>query len=179
VCGVSGSGKSTLIIDTLANILLRDLMRARTIPGKYIQLIGAERLNKTVLVDQSPIGKTPRSNPATYTGVFNYIRELFTNTRDSQLRGFTPGHFSFNTPKGRCAACQGEGFQKVEMYFLPDIYVECEVCHGQRFTAEVLNAKYHDKNIAEVLNMSVDEAKNFFTIFLLSETKLNYCPTLA
>jgi excinuclease ABC subunit A len=182
VCGVSGSGKSTLVIDTLSSILLRDIMRARTVPGKYIQLTGAERLNKAVLVDQSPIGKTPRSNPATYTGVFNHIRELFTHTRDSQMRGFTPGHFSFNTRAGRCAACQGEGFQKVEMYFLPDVYVECEVCKGQRFTSEVLAAKYHEKSIADVLNMSVDEAKAFFVdipvindkISLLSDIGLGY-----
>ncbi len=182
VCGVSGSGKSTLVIDTLSSILMRDIMNARTVPGKYAQLTGAERLNKAVLVDQSPIGKTPRSNPATYTGVFNHIRELYTSTRDSQMRGFTPGHFSFNTQKGRCAACQGEGFQKVEMYFLPDVYVECEVCKGQRFTAEVLSAKFHDKNIADVLNMSVDEAKVFFAdipvirdkIELLSDIGLGY-----
>jgi excinuclease ABC subunit A len=162
VCGVSGSGKSTLVIETLAAVLLRDLMRARTVPGKYESLAGTERINKAVLVDQSPIGKTPRSNPATYTGVFNYIRELYTRTRDSQIRGFTPGHFSFNTQKGRCPVCAGEGWQKVEMYFLPDIYVECEACQGKRFTAEVLSAKYRDKSIADVLEMSVDEAKNFF-----------------
>ena len=182
VCGISGSGKSTLVIDTLSSILLRDIMRSRVIPGKYRELKGAERLNKAVLVDQSPIGKTPRSNPATYTGVFNHIRELYTHTRDSQMRGFTPGHFSFNTQKGRCPACQGEGFQKVEMYFLPDVYVECELCKGQRFTAEVLAAKYHDKNIAQVLNMSVDEAKIFFTdipvisdkMHLLSDIGLGY-----
>jgi len=162
VCGVSGSGKSTLVIDTLSAALMRDIMRARTVPGKFRELKGADRLNKAVLVDQNPIGKTPRSNPATYTGVFNHIRDLYTRTRDSQMRGFTPGHFSFNTQKGRCPACAGEGWQKVEMYFLPDVYVECEVCKGQRFTAEVLAAKYHDKNIAEVLNMSIDEAKSFF-----------------
>ncbi|MGB2631569.1 MAG: excinuclease ABC subunit UvrA [Minisyncoccales bacterium] len=182
VCGVSGSGKSTLIIDTLSSILMRDIMRARTVPGKYGELKGAERLNKAVLVDQSPIGKTPRSNPATYTGVFNHIRELYTRTRDSQMRGFTAGHFSFNTQKGRCPACQGEGWQKVEMYFLPDVYVECELCKGQRFTSEVLAAKYHDKNIADVLNMSIDEAKTFFTdipvisdkMQLLSDIGLGY-----
>lgn len=182
VCGVSGSGKSTLVIDTLSAILLRDIMRARTVPGEYEELKGMERLNKAVLMDQSPIGKTPRSNPATYTGVFNYIRELYTRTRDAQMRGFTPGHFSFNTQKGRCPACAGEGFQKVEMYFLPDVYVECEVCHGKRFTAEVLNAKYRDKSIADVLDMSIDEAKNFFTdippiydkMRLLSDIGLGY-----
>jgi len=182
VCGVSGSGKSTLVIDTLSSVLMRDIMRARTVPGKYAELKGAERLNKAVLVDQSPIGKTPRSNPATYTGVFNHIRELYTRTRDSQMRGFTPGHFSFNTQKGRCPACQGEGWQKVEMYFLPDVYVECELCRGQRFTAEVLAAKFHDKNIAQVLDMSIDEAKTFFTdipvicdkMQLLSDIGLGY-----
>jgi len=130
VCGVSGSGKSTLVIDTLSSILMRDIMNARTVPGKYVQLTGIERLNKAVLVDQSPIGKTPRSNPATYTGVFNHIRELFTGTRDSQMRGFTPGHFSFNTQKGRCAACQGEGFQKVEMYFCRTFMLSAKFATG-------------------------------------------------
>ncbi len=182
VCGVSGSGKSTLIIDTLSAILLRDIMRARTVPGKHQWLTGADRINKAVLVDQSPIGKTPRSNPATYTGVFNYIREIYARTRDSQIRGFDPGHFSFNTQKGRCPVCAGEGFQKVEMYFLPDIYVECEACQGKRFTAEVLAAKYHGKDIAEVLAMSIDEAKSFFAevppikekMQLLSDIGLGY-----
>jgi excinuclease ABC subunit A len=182
VCGVSGSGKSTLVIDTFAAALLRDIMRSRTVPGKYIELKGIERLNKAVLVDQSPIGKTPRSNPATYTGVFNHIRELYTRTRDSQMRGFTPGHFSFNTQKGRCPACAGEGWQKVEMFFLPDVFVECEVCQGKRFTAEVLAAKYHDKNIAQVLDMSIDEAKALFSdipvisdkLQLLSDIGLGY-----
>ena len=182
VCGVSGSGKSTLVIETLSAALLRDIMRSRTVPGRYETLIGAERLNKAVLVDQSPIGKTPRSNPATYTGVFNYIRELYTRTRDAQMRGFTPGHFSFNTQKGRCSACAGEGFQKVEMYFLPDVYVECEVCRGKRFTAEVLGAKYHGKSIADVLEMSINEAKTFFSdippirdkMELLSDIGLGY-----
>jgi len=182
ICGVSGSGKSTLVIETLSAALLRDIMRSRIVPGRYETLGGIERLNKAVLVDQSPIGKTPRSNPATYTGVFNYIRELYTRTRDAQMRGFTPGHFSFNTQKGRCSACAGEGFQKVEMYFLPDVYVECEVCQGKRFTAEVLNAKYHDKSIADVLAMSIDEAKSFFSdippiydkMKLLSDIGLGY-----
>ncbi len=182
VCGVSGSGKSTLVIDTLAAILLRDIMRARTVPGEYNALTGIDRINKTVLVDQSPIGKTPRSNPATYTGVFNYIRELYTRTRDAQMRGFTPGHFSFNTQKGRCPVCAGEGWQKVEMYFLPDIYVECEACQGKRFTNEVLAVKYRDKSIADVLEMSIDEAKNFFSdippihdkMRLLSDIGLGY-----
>jgi len=182
VCGVSGSGKSTLVIDTLSAILLRDIMRARTVPGKHRLLTGADRINKAVLVDQSPIGKTPRSNPATYTGVFNYIREIYARTRDSQIRGFDPGHFSFNTQKGRCPVCAGEGFQKVEMYFLPDIYVECEVCRGKRFTAEVLAAKYRGKDIAEVLAMSIDEAKSFFAevppikekMQLLSDIGLGY-----
>lgn len=182
VCGVSGSGKSTLVIDTLSAILLRDIMRARTVPGKYENLTGVDRINKTVLVDQSPIGKTPRSNPATYTGVFNYIRELYTRTRDAQIRGFDPGHFSFNTQKGRCPVCAGEGFQKVEMYFLPDVYVECEVCRGKRFTGEVLSVKYRDKSIADVLEMSIDEAKNFFSdippihdkMKLLSDIGLGY-----
>ena len=163
VGGISGSGKSTLVIETLAKILLRETMNARTVPGIYKELKGTNQINKTVLVDQSPIGKTPRSNPATYTGVFNYIREVYTRTRDAQMRGFAPGHFSFNTRQGRCPACAGEGFQKVEMYFLPDVYVECELCQGKRFTSEVLSVKYHDKSIADVLDMSVEEARTFFS----------------
>jgi excinuclease ABC subunit A len=163
VGGVSGSGKSTLVIETLSRILQKQFYGAKALPGAYKELKGTEFINKVVLMDQSPIGKTPRSNPATYTGVFNHIRELYSRSRDAQMRGFGPGHFSFNTKQGRCPVCQGEGFQKVEMYFLPDVYVECELCRGQRFTSEVLNVKYKDKSIAEVLDMSIEEAKNFFT----------------
>lgn len=163
VGGVSGSGKSTVVIETLARILQKQFYGAKALPGAYKELKGAEYINKVVLVDQSPIGKTPRSNPATYTGVFNHMRELYARSRDAQIKGFGPGHFSFNTKQGRCPVCQGEGFQKVEMYFLPDVYVECELCRGQRFTSEVLNVKYKEKSIADILAMSIEEAKNFFT----------------
>lgn len=163
VGGVSGSGKSTVVIETLARILQKQFYGAKAQPGAYKELKGAEFINKVVLVDQSPIGKTPRSNPATYTGVFNHMRELYARSRDAQIRGFGPGHFSFNTKQGRCPVCQGEGFQKVEMYFMPDVYVECELCRGQRFTSEVLNVKYKEKSISDVLAMSIEEAKNFFT----------------
>lgn len=160
--GVSGSGKSTLVIDTLAQTLQKEFYGIKAVPGAHKELKGMEFINKVVLVDQSPIGKTPRSNPATYTGVFNHVRELYARSRDAQIRGFGPGHFSFNTRQGRCPVCQGEGFQKVEMYFLPDVYVECDLCKGKRFTSEVLNVKYKDKSIADVLDMSIEEAKNFF-----------------
>ncbi len=163
VGGVSGSGKSTLVIETLARILQKEFYGARAQPGTYKELKGTENINKVVLVDQSPIGKTPRSNPATYTGLFNHMRELYARSRDAQIKGFSPGHFSFNTKLGRCPVCQGEGFQKVEMYFLPDVYVECEQCKGQRFTSEVLNVKYREKSIADVLAMSIEESRNFFS----------------
>ena len=162
IVGVSGSGKSTLIIEVLAKALLSKINRQKVVPGKYKEIIGQEFLNKVVLVDQSPIGRTPRSNPATYTNVFGPIRDIFAKTYQARLRGYNASYFSFNTKLGRCPACLGEGFKKVEMYFLPDIYVECEVCHGKRFTPEVLKVQYNGKSIADVLDMSVDEAKNFF-----------------
>ncbi|MCD6115073.1 excinuclease ABC subunit UvrA [bacterium] len=164
VAGVSGSGKSTLVIETLAKALLKKIHhRKRIQPGKYKEIVGAEHLNKVILVDQTPIGRTPRSNPATYTGVFGPIRQIFAKTYQARLKGYSASYFSFNTKAGRCPACKGEGFQKVEMYFLPDIYVECEVCKGKRFTPEVLKIQYNGKNISDVLEMSIEEAKRFFS----------------
>lgn len=164
VGGVSGSGKSTLVIDTLARILGRELNgQKKFFPGKYKEIIGLEQINKVVLADQSPIGRTPRSNPATYTGIFNTIRDLFAHSYQARLKGWGPSYFSFNTKSGRCPACKGEGFKKVEMYFLPDVYVECDTCGGKKFTPEILKAEYNGKSIADVLDMSVDEAKAFFS----------------
>jgi len=162
VAGVSGSGKSTLIIETLSKALLKKFYQTKVFPGAYQKLSGAENLNRVILVDQSPIGRTPRSNPATYVGFFGEIREIFAKVSEARLRGYTASHFSFNTKAGRCSKCRGEGFRKIEMYFLPDIYVECEVCKGKRFAPEILDIAWHHKNIAEVLEMSVDEAVKFF-----------------
>jgi excinuclease ABC subunit A len=163
IAGVSGSGKSTLIIETLAKVLLREIHRQRVVPGEYKEVVGKEFINKVIVVDQSPIGRTPRSNPATYTGVLTPIRQLFAKTYQARLRGYNASYFSFNTKFGKCPGCNGEGFKKVEMYFLPDIYVECEVCQGKRFTPEVLKVEYNGKNIADVLDLSVDEAMRFFS----------------
>jgi excinuclease ABC subunit A len=162
VTGVSGSGKSSLVNDILAKSLLRKFYRAKDEPGKHKEILGIENLNKVVLVDQSPIGRTPRSNPATYTGAFSHIRDIFTKTKEARVRGYSAGRFSFNVKGGRCEACEGQGQKKVEMYFLPDIYVECEECHGKRYNKEVLEITYKDKNIAEVLEMTVEEAMEFF-----------------
>ena len=162
VTGVSGSGKSSLVNDILAKSLLRKFYRAKDEPGKHKEILGIENLNKVVLVDQSPIGRTPRSNPATYTGAFSHIRDIFTKTKEARVRGYSAGRFSFNVKGGRCEACEGQGQKKVEMYFLPDIYVECEECHGKRYSKEVLEITYKDKNIAEVLEMTVEEAMEFF-----------------
>jgi excinuclease ABC subunit A len=162
ITGVSGSGKSTLMNDILARALMKKFYKSKEEPGKHQAILGTENLNKVVLVDQSPIGRTPRSNPATYTGVFSYIRNLFSQTKEAKIRGYKPGRFSFNVKGGRCEVCQGQGQIKIEMYFLPDIYVECQECKGKRFNKETLSIEYKGKNIAEVLEMTVEEALNFF-----------------
>ncbi|MCJ7800899.1 MAG: excinuclease ABC subunit A, partial [Candidatus Marinimicrobia bacterium] len=162
VTGVSGSGKSTLVNETLYPILARDLHKARKYPLRYKSINGLESLDKVVEIDQKPIGRTPRSNPATYTGVFTFIRDLFSQLPESKLRGYKPGRFSFNVKGGRCEACQGDGIIKIEMNFLPDVYVTCEVCKGKRYNRETLEIKYKDKNIAEILDMSVEDALQFF-----------------
>lgn len=162
ITGVSGSGKSSLMNDILARALLRKFYNAKEEPGEHKELLGTEFLNKVILVDQSPIGRTPRSNPATYTGAFSYIRDLFTRTKEARMRGFVPGRFSFNVKGGRCEACEGQGVKKIEMYFLPDIYIECEECHGKRFNKETLSIEYKGKNISETLEMTVEEALEFF-----------------
>jgi len=162
ITGVSGSGKSSLMNDILAKALLKKFYRAKEAPGKHDSISGTENINKVVLVDQSPIGRTPRSNPATYTGAFTYIRDLFTKTKEAKVRGYQAGRFSFNVKGGRCEACEGQGVKKIEMYFLPDIYVECEECKGKRFNKETLAVEYHGKNIADVLDFTVEDALNFF-----------------
>ena len=162
ITGVSGSGKSSLVNDILATALLKKFYRAKEEPGKHKEILGVENINKVVLVDQSPIGRTPRSNPATYTGAFSHIRDIFTKTKEARVRGYSAGRFSFNVKGGRCEACEGQGQKKVEMYFLPDIYVECEECRGKRYNKEVLEITYKDKNIAEVLEMTVEESMEFF-----------------
>ncbi len=162
VTGVSGSGKSSLVNEILYKALARKLNRARTIPGKYSAITGVEKLDKIINIDQSPIGRTPRSNPATYTGVFDMIRDLFAATPDAKAKGYNKGRFSFNIKGGRCEACSGDGIIKIEMHFLPDVYVPCEVCGGKRYNRETLDVKYKGKNIYEVLNMTVEEAVKFF-----------------
>ena len=162
VSGVSGSGKSTLVNDILSKELLARLNRAQTVPGAHQRIDGIEQLDKVIVIDQSPIGRTPRSNAATYTGIFTYIRELFAATPEANIRGYKPGRFSFNVKGGRCEHCQGDGVIKVEMHFLPDVYVTCDECHGARYNQEALEIKWHDKNISQVLQMTVDEAAEFF-----------------
>ena len=164
VTGVSGSGKSSLINEILYKKLACLLNRARIKPGKHKDIVGVEQLDKIINIDQSPIGRTPRSNPATYTGVFDHIRELFAMTKDAKARGYDKGRFSFNKKGGRCEACAGDGIIKIEMHFLPDVYVPCEVCHGQRYNRETLEVKYKGKNIYEVLDMTVEEACRFLTV---------------
>ena len=162
ITGVSGSGKSSLINEILYKRLARDLNRARVIPGKHKDILGTDQLDKVINIDQSPIGRTPRSNPATYTGVFDQIRDLFAATADAKAKGYKKGRFSFNVKGGRCEACSGDGIIKIEMHFLPDVYVPCEVCKGKRYNRETLEVKYKDKNIYDVLNMTVEEAMTFF-----------------
>ncbi len=182
VSGVSGSGKSTLIQEILYKALRRTLGQGGPPPGKHDYLKGVEQLDRVLLIDQSPIGRTPRSNPATYSGLFTPIRELFSELPEAKSRGFAPGRFSFNVAGGRCEACEGDGIIRHEMHFLPDVYVVCEVCHGKRFNQETLAVTYKGKNIAEVLKMTVDEALAFFSahprihtrLQLLSDVGLGY-----
>jgi excinuclease ABC subunit A len=162
ITGVSGSGKSTLVNDILYKALARELNGARTVPGKHTRITGIQQLDKVVHVDQGPIGRTPRSNPATYTGVFDHIRKLFAATTEAKIRGYQPGRFSFNVKGGRCEACSGDGTIKIEMQFLPDVYVPCEVCHGARYNTDTLQVHYKGKTIAEVLDMPIEEAAGFF-----------------
>ncbi|HOB87216.1 MAG TPA: excinuclease ABC subunit UvrA [Bacillota bacterium] len=174
VSGVSGSGKSTLVNGILARALARQLHRARTTPGRHLGIEGIEHLDKVIEIDQSPIGRTPRSNPATYTGLFDGIRELFSRTVEARKRGYRPGRFSFNVKGGRCEACRGDGILRIEMHFLPDVYVPCEVCRGLRYNRETLEVRYKDKNIAEVLDMTVEEALSFFEAIPRVRRKLQY-----
>jgi excinuclease ABC subunit A len=162
VTGVSGSGKSTLVHDILFHALMRSVYHSRIVPGKHKKITGIEKLDKVIAIDQSPIGRTPRSNPATYTGVFDHIRKLFSQTPEAKMRGYTQGRFSFNVRGGRCEACAGDGTIKIEMHFLPDVYVPCEVCKGKRYNRETLEVRWKGKNIAEVLEMSVEEACGLF-----------------
>ena len=173
VTGVSGSGKSSLVNEILYKALAASLNRAKTHPGKFTAIEGMEYLDKVINIDQSPIGRTPRSNPATYTGLFNDIRELFASTQDARARGYGPGRFSFNVRGGRCEACNGDGVIKIEMHFLPDIYVPCEMCHGKRYNRETLEVRYKGKNISDVLNMTVLEARDFFSSLPKIANRLN------
>jgi excinuclease ABC subunit A len=162
VTGVSGSGKSTLVNEILNKALAHKLHRARSKPGRHDGIEGIEQIDKVITIDQSPIGRTPRSNPATYTNVFTHIRELFAMTPESKARGYKPGRFSFNVRGGRCEACSGDGIITIEMHFLPDVYVQCEVCHSSRYNNETLEITFKGKNIADVLDMTVEEALDFF-----------------
>jgi excinuclease ABC subunit A len=159
---VSGSGKSTLVNDILHRSLMQKIYKSKTPPGLHKKVEGIEHLDKVIDIDQSPIGRTPRSNPATYTGVFSLIRTLMARTSDARMRGYQPGRFSFNVKGGRCEACQGDGLMKIEMHFLPDVYVTCEVCKGKRYNRETLEVRYKGKSIAEVLEMTVADALAFF-----------------
>jgi excinuclease ABC subunit A len=162
VTGVSGSGKSTLVNQILYKTLSTKLNGAKKKSGKHKEILGLEHLDKVINIDQAPIGRTPRSNPATYTGLFNDLRELFSQTQEAKSRGYSPGRFSFNVKGGRCEACCGDGIKKIEMHFLPDIYVPCDVCNGKRYNRETLEVKYKGKNISEVLDMTCEEAYEFF-----------------
>ncbi|HEX5268482.1 MAG TPA: excinuclease ABC subunit UvrA, partial [Acidimicrobiales bacterium] len=162
VTGVSGSGKSTLVNDILFHALMQKVYKSKTVPGRHKRIEGTEYLDKVINIDQSPIGRTPRSNPATYTGVFDSVRKLFTQTQEAKVRGYQPGRFSFNVKGGRCEACAGDGTIKIEMHFLPDVYVPCEVCKGARYNRDTLDITFKGKNIAEVLDLSCEEALEFF-----------------
>jgi len=162
VTGVSGSGKSTLVDDILRKALFRKFYRAKDRPGLHDRITGIEELDKVIVIDQSPIGRTPRSNPATYTGAFNHIRTLFAQLPNARIRGYGPGRFSFNVKGGRCETCKGDGIIKIEMHFLPDVYVTCEQCGGRRYSRETLEITYKGRNIADVLEMTVNEAEEFF-----------------
>jgi len=163
ITGVSGSGKSTLVLEILYKALMRELYGSKVIPGQYREITGTDKLDRVICVDQSPLGKTPRSNPATYSGFFSVIRELFSQVSDSKIRGYTPSRFSFNLSGGRCESCRGDGLIKVEMHFLPPVYIPCDVCKGKRYNKETLEIRYKDKNIAEILDMTVSEALQFFS----------------
>jgi len=158
VTGVSGSGKSTLVNEILLRSLMQRIYTSKVPPGLHKRIEGMEQLDKVIAIDQSPIGRTPRSNPATYTGVFDHIRKLFAQTNEANIRGYQPGRFSFNVKGGRCEACQGDGTIKIEMHFLPDVYVPCEVCKGKRYNRDTLEITFKGKNIAEVLAMPIEEA---------------------
>jgi excinuclease ABC subunit A len=162
VTGVSGSGKSTLINDILLRSLMQKIYKSKVVPGRHKKIEGAEQVDKVISIDQSPIGRTPRSNPATYTGVFDHIRRLFSQTTEAKVRGYQPGRFSFNVSGGRCEACSGDGTIKIEMHFLPDVYVPCEVCKGARYNRDTLDIEFKGRNIAEVLDMPCEEAVDFF-----------------
>ena len=164
VTGVSGSGKSTLIFEILYKTLVNRLYNGSLIPGKYKKIEGIEKLDKAISIDQSPLGRTPRSNPATYTGIFTYIRNLFSQIPDARMRGYSPSRFSFNVSGGRCEACQGDGQKKIEMHFLPNVYVTCDVCKGKRYNRDTLDIKYKDKNVSDILEMTISEALEFFSV---------------
>jgi excinuclease ABC subunit A len=163
ITGVSGSGKSTLVLEILYKALLKELYGSKVTPGQYREITGNDRINRVICVDQSPLGKTPRSNPATYTGAFSFIRELFSQVSDSRIRGYTPSRFSFNLSGGRCESCRGDGLIRVEMHFLPPVYIPCDICKEKRYNKETLDIKYKGKNIAEVLDMTISEALQFFS----------------
>ena len=163
VTGVSGSGKSTLVNDILLRALMQRVYKSKEVPGRHKRVEGMEALDKVVDVDQSPIGRTPRSNPATYTGVFDHVRRLFASTTEAKVRGYLPGRFSFNVAGGRCEACAGDGTIKIEMHFLPDVYVPCEVCKGARYNRDTLDVTFKGKNIADVLDLSCEEAAEYFS----------------